>query len=126
MSVHAGQEGGFHLTYPDAITVEVSTDGKTFAKAGAAEFSQVFDPPADYVGWELDDARQYEALPAGGRLAYAYRILFEKPVSARYVRVTCACRKGWGVMLSEIQVFDKVAVDTRIPPPVVLRPLNRR
>ena len=78
------------------------------------------------MGWELEDALQYEGLPAGGRLAYAYRILFEKPVSARYVRVTCACRKGWGVMLSEIQVFDKAAVDTKIPPSVVFRPLKAR
>ncbi len=124
--VHAGQEGGFHLTYPESITVETSADGKTFTKAGSAAFNQVFDPPADWVGWELEDALQYESLPAGGRLAYAYRILLEKPVSARYVRVTCAARKGWGVMLSEIQVFDKVTVDTKVPPSVVLRPSPKK
>jgi uncharacterized protein YjhX (UPF0386 family) len=64
----------------------------------------------------------YEALPAGGRLAYAYRVLLEKPLSARYVRVTCASRKGWGLLLSEIQVFDSVTVDAKVPPPVVLPP----
>jgi RNA polymerase sigma factor (sigma-70 family) len=122
--VHAGQEGGFHLAYPDTITVEVSTDGKTFAKAGAAAHNQVFDPPADHADWEQKDAPKYDALPAGGRLAYGYRIILEKPVPARYVRVTCACRKGWGLMLSEIQVFDKVEVDTKVPPSVVLPPLS--
>ncbi len=124
--VHAGQEGGFHLTYPETIAVETSTDGKTFTRTGTAGFNQVFDPPADFVGWEQEEATNYDALPAGGRLAYAYRILLEKPVQARFVRVTCAARKGWGVMLSEIQVFDKVAVDTKIPPSVILRPLKPR
>jgi RNA polymerase sigma factor (sigma-70 family) len=120
--VHAGQEGGFHLTYPETITVETSADGKTFTRAGLARFDQVFEPPADFVAWEQEEAVKYESLPAGGRLAYAYRILLEKPVPARFVRVTCACRKGWGVMLSEIQVFDRVTVDTNLPPSVALPP----
>ena len=122
--VHAGQEGGFHLAYPDLITVEVSTDGKTFTRAGSAPHNQVFDPPADHADWELKDSAKYEGLPAGGRLAYAYRILFAQPLPVRYVRVTCSCRKGWGVLLSEIQVFDQVTVDTRVPPSVVLPPLS--
>lgn len=124
--VHAGQEGGFHLTYPESITVETSTDGKTYTRAGSASFAQVFDPPADFVGWEQEEGLQFEALPAGGRLAYAYRILLDKAVQARYVRITCAARKGWGMMLSEIQVFDKVSVDTKPPPSVALPPLHRR
>ncbi|MCX7047872.1 MAG: hypothetical protein NTX50_20600 [Candidatus Sumerlaeota bacterium] len=123
--VHAGQEDGFHLSYPDTIAVEVSTDGKTFAPAGAAAFRQVFEPPADFVPWELDESALFDALPAGGRLAYAYRILFEKPVSARYIRVRCACRQGWGMMLSEIQVFDTVTMDKTAPPLVVHAPIAR-
>jgi len=122
--VHAGQEGGFKLAYPDTITVETSPDGKAFARAGVAGHDQVFDPPADYAPWEFDDAPQYAALPAGGRLAYAYRVIFEKPVQARHIRVTCACRKGWGVLLSEIQAFDRVTIDRDVPPPVVLPPLR--
>ena len=117
--VHAGQEGGFHLSYPDTIAVETSTDGQTFTPAGAAGFKQVFDPPADYVPWELDESILFKDLPAGGRLAYAFRIILEKPVSARYVRVKCASRKGWGMLLSEIQVFDTVTVETKVPPLVV-------
>jgi RNA polymerase sigma factor (sigma-70 family) len=123
--VHAGQEPGFHLAFPDAITVEVSSDGRTFARAGQALHHQVFDPPADHADWELKDSPRYASLPAGGRLAYGYRIVFEKPVAARYVRVSCAARKGWGVMLSEIQVFDRVTVNTKVPPSVVLPPLSR-
>jgi hypothetical protein len=123
--VHTGQEGSFRLTHPDTIAVETSTDGTTFAPAGSAPFVQVFDPPADFVAWEYERSLAFEQLPAGGRLAYAYRILPGKPVSARYVRVTCAARKGWGVMLSEIQVFDQVAVNTQVPPAVVLPPLRR-
>ncbi len=120
VAVHAGQEGGFHLTYPDTITVETSSDGTTFTRAGSAAFNQVFEPAADFVPWELDDAAQFDNLPAGGRLAYAYRIIFDQPITARYVRVTCACRKGWAVLLSEIEVFDKVTIDKNVPPLVYL------
>lgn len=122
--VQAGQEGGFHTSYPDQIAVETSRDGRTFASAGEARFAQVFEPPADYVPWELDESLLFADLPAGGRLAYAYRIVFPQPVSARYVRVTCTGRKGWGMLLSEIQAFDTVAVDRDVPPPVVLPQLT--
>jgi len=118
--VHAGQEGGFHLSYPDTVTVEASADGHAFAFAGSAGFNQVFDPPADYVPWESDQAMIFDPLPAGGRLAYAFRVLFEKPISARYLRMTCQARKGWGTLLSEVQVYDRVTLDREVPPLVVL------
>ena len=121
--VHAGQEGGFHLSFPDKIVVETSHDGQNFQAAGAAVFEQVFDPPADYVPWELDDSLLFKDLPAGGRLAYAYRVLFAQPVSARYVRVRCAPRPGWGMLLSEVQVFDRVTADPHVPPLVAHAPL---
>jgi hypothetical protein len=121
--VNAGQEGGFHLSYPDTISAETSNDGKTFTPAGSVGFKQVFEPPADYVPWELDESFLFKDLPAGGRLAYAYRIILGQPVSARYLRVKCASRPGWGMLLSEIQVFDSVKVDKNVPPLVMLPPL---
>ena len=66
--------------------------------------------------------RRFSDLPAGGRLAYAYRIILKQPVSARYVRVRAPARPGWGMLLSEIQVFDTVTTDTNVPPAVVLPP----
>jgi uncharacterized protein YjhX (UPF0386 family) len=120
--VHAGQEGGFHLSYPDAIKVETSADGNSFASAGLVGFNQVFEPPADFVPWEQDEATTFSSLPAGGRLAYAYRVLFEKPARARFVRITCQSRKGWGMLLSELQVFDNVILVKNVPPMVVLAP----
>lgn len=122
--IHAGQEGGFHLSFPDTIKVETSSDGNSFAHAGSVGFGQVFDPPADYVPWELDQAAIFDDLPAGGRLAYAYRILFHSPVRARYLRITCAGRKGWGMLLSEVQAFDRVSMETNVPPLVVLPPAS--
>lgn len=123
--IHSGQEGGFRLAHPERVAVETSTDGQVFAGAGVADHDQVFDPPADYVPWEFHDAPQYASLPAGGILAYAYRVIFERPVRARFVRVACACRKGWGVMLSEIEVFDRVRLDRDFPPLVVLPPIRK-
>jgi len=118
--VSSGQAGDFKLTYPESITVEISDDGQTFKPAGSASFNQVFDPPADYVPGECEGASQFEALPAQGRLAYAYRVIFDQPAEARYVRVSCKPKSGWGVLLSEIQVFDTVKVEKNVPPPVVL------
>ncbi len=123
--IHAGQEPGFKLAFPEKITVETSLEGGNFARAGAAGHDQVFDPPAHYVPWEFHDAPQYAFLPAGGILAYGYRVIFEKPARARYIRVTCACRQGWGVMLSEIQAFDRVTADRAVPPPVALPPIRK-
>jgi hypothetical protein len=121
--VHAGQEGGFHLTYPDAITVDISTDGQTFQAVGAAEFTQVFTPPADFVPWELDESLLFADLPAGGRLAYAFPIFLEHPTPARYVRIRCTARQGWGMLLSEVQVLRDFTEDRDPPPLVALPPL---
>lgn len=122
--VQAGQEGGFHLTYPETILVETSRDGKTFERAGSAAFNQVFNPPADFAPWELESSKEFESLPAGGRLAYAFRIIFDKPAPARYVRVTCTAKKDWGLMLSELQVYDDVKINRNVPPMVVLPALK--
>lgn len=124
--VHAGQEPGFRLAFPATITVEASSDGTEFTKVGQAGHNQVFDPPADFQPWEHDDSPQYAALPAGGRLAYAYRVIFAQPVSARYIRVSCAAQKSWGLLLSEIQAFDEVTVNRNVPPLVHLPPLPPR
>lgn len=122
--VHAGQELGFKLAFPTEITVETSTDGRTFAEAGRVGHNQAFDPPAEFVPWENDASPKYAALPAGGRLTHAYRVVFDKPATARYVRITCKARENWGLLLSEMQVFDSVGVDTNVPPLVVLPPLS--
>jgi len=124
--ISSGQAEDFRMTYPDSIQVETSLDGETFASFGSADFKQVFDPPADYVYGECEESSLFDALPAGGRLAYSYRIIPAQAVDARYIRVTSLCRKGWGVMLSEIQVFDSVKVDTEIPPAVVLQPVSAK
>jgi len=122
--VHAGQDAGFRLTFPENIVVETSVDGQSFSRAGTAEFNQVFDPPADYVPWELDQSALFDDLPAGGRLAYAYRVILDAPVDARFVRAVCRPRGGWGIVLSEVQVFDRVQVDRNPPPPVMLPPIT--
>ena len=95
--------------------METSSTATPSPFAGSVGFNQVFDPPADYVPWELDEAAIFSNLPAGGRLAYAYRVLFDKPVPARYVRITCQGRKGWGMLLSELQVFDHVILERMSP-----------
>ncbi len=123
--VHAGQGGDEHVTFPESILVMASRDGKGYTPGGLAEFDQVWDPPADFAPWELENAAAFRDLPAGGRLAFAYRILFPKPVTARFLQVTCTPLSGWGTMLSELQAFASVTVDRDVPPAVVLPPLEK-
>jgi hypothetical protein len=118
--IHAGQEPGFHLAYPAKITVEASLDSKNFTPVGQTEHNQVFNPPSNFQPWEKEDSQKYAGLPAGGRLAYTYRVIFARSVGARYLRMTCTPQKGWGLLLSEIQAVDQVTVETNVPPPVLL------
>jgi hypothetical protein len=123
--VHSGQEPGLQLAHPKRIIVEASEDGTTFTQVGEAGHHQVFAPTADFQPWEHDESPKYAALPAGGRLAYAYRIIFAELAKARYVRVRCEAQPGWGLLLSEIEAFDGVTVDTAPPPAVYLPPLAK-
>lgn len=123
--VHTMQGGKENISHPNHITVETSVDGKKFSPAGSAEFAQIFAPPAEFEPWELDDSRQFAHLPAGGRLAFGYAVKFKKPAKARYIRVHCEPRKGWGMLLSEIEAFDTVENERNIPPLVFLPPLAK-
>ena len=81
--------------------------------------------PVDCVPWELDQAAIFNHQPAGGRLAYAYRILLDRPVSTRYAPVACRNRKGWGMPPSEARVFDRVSLDRNVSPSVRLPRLGK-
>ncbi|MGV3533213.1 MAG: hypothetical protein ACO1QR_12645 [Chthoniobacteraceae bacterium] len=123
--VHSGQEPGLQLAHPQRIVVEASEDGTNFKKVGETHHHQVFAPSADFQPWEHDESPKFAGLPAGGRLAYAYRVIFDAPVQARYLRVRCEAQPGWGLLLSEIEAIDRVAVDTAPPPAVYLPPLPK-
>lgn len=112
--------GGFRVTthqpnarycHPASIEIAVSTDAERWQPAGRIGHDDLWNPPGDYEPWEHDDDPSYDALPAGGRLAYAYPVALDAPVEARYVRFTCAPLEGRGLGLSELEVFDAVTVE---------------
>ena len=96
--------------HPAMVDVAVSTDGETWQAAGVIRHDDLWKPPGDYEPWEHDDDPDFAGLPACGRLAYSYPLVFERPARARYVRLVCAPREGRGMGLSEFQVFDRVRV----------------
>ncbi len=96
--------------HPKSIDVAVSRDGRTWQTAGTIRHDDLWKPPGDFEAWEHDDDPRYAALPAGGRLAYGYPLVLEKPAAARYVRLICTPLEGKGMGLSEFQVFDAASV----------------
>ncbi len=107
--VHAHQPNA-RFCHPKTVEVAVSSDGQRWEPAGVIKHDDLWKPPGDYEPWEYDQGWKYASLPAGGRLAYGFPLVFPKELTGRYVRFTCAPLKGKGMGLSELQVFDKVSV----------------
>jgi hypothetical protein len=97
--------------HPKTIEVAVSADGETWQTKGTIRHDDLWKPPGDHEPWEHDDAPRYERLPAGGRLAYSYPLVFQGPTTGRHVRFVCTPLEGRGMGISELQVFDRVTVE---------------
>ncbi|MCH5375859.1 MAG: hypothetical protein JJ992_17960, partial [Planctomycetes bacterium] len=106
--------------HPATIDVAVSNDGTQWEPAGRIEHGDLFHPPGDYEPWEHDDDPTYADLPAGGRLAYSFPLVFEKPLRGRYVRFVCTPQEGRGMGLSELGVYRHV--DSRLWPQDIVLP----
>lgn len=106
--------------HPATIEVAVSEDGRRCQSAGTIRHDDLWNPPGDYEPWEHDDSPAYEHLPACGRLAYSFPLVFAKPLAGRYVRFVCTPLDGKGMGISELQAFERVDVspcsaDIRLP-----------
>ncbi len=104
------QQPNARFCHPKTVAVAFSCDGQDWKDAGIIKHDDLWNPPGDYEPWEYDQGWKYVNLPAGGRLAYSFPLVFEQKVSARYVRFTCTPLEGKGLGLSELQVFDNVKV----------------
>ncbi len=96
--------------HPAGVEVSVSDDGRAWRAAGTVRHDDLWNPPGDYEPWEHDDTPAYAGLPAGGRLAYPFPLVFQKPLAARYVRFICTPQKGAGMGLSELGIFSQAEV----------------
>jgi len=100
-----------NYAHPERIEVDLSSDGKKWSEGGVIRHDDLWNPPGDYEPWEHDDDPDYERLPAGGRLAYSFPLVFKRPVPGRYVRFTFVPLRGRGMGISEIQVFEKATTE---------------
>jgi hypothetical protein len=96
--------------HPKTVAVDVSDGGTNWESAGTIRHDDLWNPPGDYEPWEYDQGWKYASLPAGGRLAYSFPLVFRQKANARYVRFICTPLEGKGLGLSELQVFDDVTV----------------
>jgi len=96
--------------HPATVQILVSDDGQTWVPVGTIRHDDLFKPPGDYEAWEWDNHAKFAALPAGGRLVYAFPLAFKTSASARYVRFVFTPLKGRGLGISELQVYDRVNV----------------
>jgi hypothetical protein len=106
--------------HPASVEVAVSEDGRQWQLAGTIRHDDLWNPPGDYEPWEHDDSPVYAGLPACGRLAYSFPLVFPKPLRGRYVRFVCEPLEGKGMGISELQVFEQIEVtpwpaDIRLP-----------
>ncbi|MGO9202936.1 MAG: discoidin domain-containing protein [Limisphaerales bacterium] len=107
--VHTHQPNG-RFCHPKTVEVAVSSDGQNWEPAGCIKHDDLWKPPGDYEPWEYDQGWKYAGLPAGGRLAYGFPLVFPKAHTGRYVRFICTPLEGRGLGMSELQVFDAVSV----------------
>jgi len=99
-----------HFCHPASVEVAVSEDGRQWQAGGTIRHDDLWNPPADYEPWEHDDSPVYADLPACGRLAYSFPLVFTKPLTGRYVRFTCTLLESRSMGLSELQVFERIEV----------------
>jgi hypothetical protein len=99
-----------HFCHPGSIEAAVSEDGRQWQTGGTIRHDDLWNPPGDYEPWEHDDSPAYADLPACGRLAYSFPLIFVKPLRGRYVRFICTPLDGKGMGLSELQVFEQIEV----------------
>lgn len=112
------------FVHPDSIEVALSDEGVLFQSAGVIRHDDLWNPPGDFLDFEMHDSVQFAQLPAGGRLAYSFWLIPEGGVSGRYLRCRFFPQAGRGLSLSEIQALREIQVmewpDREVgPPPAV-------
>jgi len=109
--------------HPATVEVSLSGDGRRWTPCGTIRHDDLWQPPGDPDAWEHDAEPWYDDLPAGGRLAYSYPLVFEKPLPGRYVKFDFTPQPGRGLGLSELEAFDQVEVRPW-PAEIILPPHN--
>ncbi len=97
--------------HPKQVEVSASSDGHRWMRAGVIRHDDLWNPPANWLPWEHDDDPDFDGLPAKGRLAFRYPLVFARPLRGRFVRFVFEPLPGKGLGISELEVYDSVAVE---------------
>jgi hypothetical protein len=98
------------VRFPNSVEIQTSTDGRQFATQGrdrrrAARYAHN-GWPANWPLHPRHDAPNSGPFPDFGLKANYIFLPFDKPVEARYVKFLIEARSGWGLQLSEVNVWD--------------------
>ncbi|HKK70892.1 MAG TPA: FlgD immunoglobulin-like domain containing protein [Candidatus Krumholzibacteria bacterium] len=101
-----------NIDYAHAGTIRaiaVAGDGSE-TPLGVIQHDDVFSPVGTHLDWGRVHSLVHAGLPAGGRLAHGFWLVFDTPTTAREVRLDVVPLAGHGVGLSEIAVYSEVQV----------------
>jgi len=100
------------VRFPKSVAVETSTDGVKFTLAGRDRYRSATYAhngwPANWPLYSRHDSPRFGEFPDYGLYANYIFIPFEKAVEARHVRFVVEPQDGAGLMLSEVNVWDRL------------------
>jgi len=98
--------------FPNSVVVQTSLDGKSFTTGGRDRYHAARYAhngwPANWPLYPSHDSPKWGEFPNYGLRGNYIFIPFEEPVKARYVKFLIEQQPGYGLMLSEIHVWDRL------------------
>jgi len=105
--------------FPNAVTVQTSTDGVTFTDRGRDRYHAARYAhngwPANWPLYPRHDAPKWGDFPNYGLRGNYIFVPFEEPVEARYVKFLVEQQPGFRLMVSEVNVWDRLEAQVLTP-----------
>jgi hypothetical protein len=107
------------VRFPHSVEIQTSTDGTTFISRGTDRHKGARYAHNNWnVDWPLyprHDSPNWDVFPDYGLRGNYIFVPFDAPVSARYVKFLVVPTTGKGLMLSEVNVYDRLTVEEWTP-----------
>ena len=107
------------VRFPHSVEVQTSLDGASFTSRGTDRHKGARYAHNNWnVDWPLyprHDSPDWDVFPDYGLRGNYIFVPFNAPVSARYVKFLVTQALGKGLMLSEVNVYDKLTVEQWTP-----------
>jgi len=99
-----------YFAHAGTIEAFAITDDHSVSSVGVIQHDDVFSPPGDHLDWGYWRSEDFSELPAEGRLAHGYWLVLDEPTLATEIRLEVLPLAGYGVGLSEVQIFSEISV----------------